>query len=178
MQRQIRKILNQAFLGDKRQLGLCGHVFLPSGIGFVAYRCEKTGFNRLVGGFEQGWGDFVAFPKFIHILAAGVLPRQGAENIVAVGAVIIAFQLRIIGLKAFGLRQIGFVQAVLWGVDVIDTLIVFQINQKNHVWNFVIGILLVYPRHLVEIPFAAQFVQGGGLGFDFGGRLFFACFKR
>ena len=158
MQRQIRKILNQAFLGDKRQLGLCGHVFLPSGIGFVAYRGKKTGFNRLVGSFEQGWGDFIAFPKFIHILATGVLPRQGAENIVAVGAVIIAFQLCIIGLKTFGLRQISLVQTVFGGVDVIDAFVVFQINQKNHVWDFVIGVLLVHPRHLVEIPFAAQFV--------------------
>ena len=96
----------------------------------------------------------------------------------AVGAVIIAFQLRIIGLKALGLRQIGFVQAVFGGVDVINALVVFQINQKNHMRDFVIGVLLIYPRHLFEIPFAAQFVQGGGLGFDFGGRLFFACFKR
>ena len=96
-------------MGDKRQLGLHSHVFLPSGIGFVAYWGKKAGLNRLVGGFEQGGGDFVTFPKFIHIFAAGVLPRQSAENIVAVGAVIIAFQLRIIGLKAFDLRQISLV---------------------------------------------------------------------
>ena len=96
----------------------------------------------------------------------------------AVGAVIIAFQLRIVRLKAFGLRQIRFVQAVFGRVDVIDAFVVFQINQKNHVWDFIIGVLLVHPRHEVEILFVAQCVQGRGLAFDFGGGFFLASFKR
>lgn len=177
VQRQIRKILYQAFLGYEGDFALRGNGFLPQGIGFVTQRGEETVFQTTFCQFQQFGRDFVAFPKFVNVFLCAVLPADGAEQEAAVRAAVLFEQFFAHRHRLQNLGEIVFVQTVFRRVDVIGAVVVFAVDKEENVRDFVFAVLFVNARKQVEIGTAADGGQRGRLRFDRRGGLAFVRLK-
>ena len=177
VQRQIREILYQAFLGYEGDFALRGNGFLPQGIGFVAQRGEETVFQTAFCQFQQFGRDFVAFPKFVNVFLSAVLPADGAEQEAAVRAAVLFEQFFARRHRLQNLGEIVFVQTVFRCVDVVGAVVVFAVDKEEDVRDFVFAVLFVNTRKQVEICAAADGGQRGRLRFDRRGGLAFVRLK-
>ena len=177
VQRQIRKILYQAFLGYKGDFALRSNSFLPQGIGFVAQRGEETVFQTTFCQFQQFGRDFVAFPKFVNVFLSAVLPTDGAEQEAAVRAAVLFEQFFAHRHRLQNLGEIVFVQTVFRRVDVVGAVVVFAVDKEEDVRDFIFAVLFVNARKQVEICAAADGGQRGRLRFDRRGGLAFVRLK-